>query len=108
LQTVLRFQHLVFLDTPDAHKDKVVQEKDAEAKAKGVMLLPAVGFDVVPGDCLAAHLKEKVPTATHLDLETFITRNSTGVMVSPPLLASQNSLLASVARVLEIPTTPNF
>jgi short subunit dehydrogenase-like uncharacterized protein len=78
----------VFLDTQDAHEDKLVQEKDAEAKAKGVMLLPAVGFDVVPGDCLAAHLKEKVPTATHLDLETFITRNSTGVMVSTPLLTS--------------------
>jgi len=27
--------------------------QDNEAKAKGVMLLPGVGFDVVPTDCLA-------------------------------------------------------
>jgi short subunit dehydrogenase-like uncharacterized protein len=74
--------------TGETHFLTYVQEKDAEAKAKGVMLLPAVGFDVVPGDCLAAHLKEKVPTATHLDLETFITRNSTGVMASKGTMLS--------------------
>jgi short subunit dehydrogenase-like uncharacterized protein len=39
-----------------------------EAKAASVMLLPGVGFDVVPSDCLAAHLKRRLPTATHLTL----------------------------------------
>ena len=38
------------------------------AKASGVTLLPGVGFDVVPSDCLAAHLKRRLPTATHLTL----------------------------------------
>jgi len=38
--------------------------RDAEAKAKGVMLLPGVGFDVVPSDCLAAHVKRRLPDAT--------------------------------------------
>jgi short subunit dehydrogenase-like uncharacterized protein len=42
--------------------------RDAEAKAAGVMLLPGVGFDVVPSDCLAAHLKRRLPSATHLTL----------------------------------------
>jgi short subunit dehydrogenase-like uncharacterized protein len=42
--------------------------RDADAKAAGVMLLPGVGFDVVPTDCLAAHLKRRLPTATHLAL----------------------------------------
>jgi short subunit dehydrogenase-like uncharacterized protein len=37
--------------------------RDAEAKARGVMLLPGVGFDVVPSDCLAAHLKRRLPDA---------------------------------------------
>ena len=32
------------------------------------MLLPGVGFDVVPSDCLAAHLKRRLPSATHLAL----------------------------------------
>jgi short subunit dehydrogenase-like uncharacterized protein len=42
--------------------------RDAEARAAGVMLLPGVGFDVVPSDCLAAHLKRRLPSATHLVL----------------------------------------
>ncbi len=42
--------------------------RDAEAKAAGVMLMPGVGFDVVPSDCLAAHLKRRLPTATRLTL----------------------------------------
>ncbi len=42
--------------------------RDAEAKAAGVMLLPGVGFDIVPSDCLAAHLKRRLPSATHLAL----------------------------------------
>ncbi len=40
--------------------------RDAEAREKGVMLMPGVGFDVVPTDCLAAHLKERLPEATEL------------------------------------------
>lgn len=42
--------------------------RDAEAKANKVMLLPGVGFDVVPSDCLAAHLARRLPTATRLAL----------------------------------------
>jgi short subunit dehydrogenase-like uncharacterized protein len=42
--------------------------RDGEAKAKGVMLMPGVGFDVVPSDCLAAHMKRRMPDATHLTL----------------------------------------
>lgn len=42
--------------------------RDAEARAKGVTLLPGVGFDVVPSDCLAAHLKRRLPDASRLKL----------------------------------------
>ncbi|HWY87279.1 MAG TPA: saccharopine dehydrogenase NADP-binding domain-containing protein [Gemmataceae bacterium] len=42
--------------------------RDGEAKTAGIMLLPGVGFDVVPTDCLAAHLKKRLPAATHLAL----------------------------------------
>jgi len=42
--------------------------RSGEAKAKGVMLLPGVGFDVVPSDCLAAHMKRRVPDAVSLKL----------------------------------------
>jgi short subunit dehydrogenase-like uncharacterized protein len=42
--------------------------RDAEALVAGVMLLPGVGFDVVPSDCLAVHLKRRLPGATRLAL----------------------------------------
>lgn len=41
---------------------------DAKGKEAGITLLPGTGFDVVPSDCLALHLKNKLPTATHLQL----------------------------------------
>src|SRR5215207_9732772 len=39
-----------------------------QAKQAGIMVLPGGGFDVVPTDCLAAHLKKRLPDATHLRL----------------------------------------
>lgn len=47
---------------------QAIAERDAEAKEKGIMLLPGIGFDVVPTDCLAVHLKRRLPSATHLTL----------------------------------------
>jgi len=47
---------------------EAVAARDADAKARGVMLMPAVGFDVVPTDCLAVYLKQRLPSATHLTL----------------------------------------
>ncbi|MBN8629150.1 MAG: saccharopine dehydrogenase NADP-binding domain-containing protein [Planctomycetes bacterium] len=38
------------------------------ARAAGVVVMPAVGFDVVPTDCLAATLAAAMPGATHLTL----------------------------------------
>ena len=42
--------------------------RDAEAKEAGVTIMPGVGFDVVPTDCLAASLAEKLPGALRLQL----------------------------------------
>lgn len=42
--------------------------RDAEARARGIMVLPGVGFDVVPTDCLAVFLKQLLPSATRLTL----------------------------------------
>jgi short subunit dehydrogenase-like uncharacterized protein len=41
---------------------------DDKAKSAGIMVMPGVGFDVVPSDCLARHLKDRLPSATHLSL----------------------------------------
>lgn len=47
---------------------EALRARDAEAKAAGVLLLPGIGTDVVPTDCLAARLKALLPSATHLKL----------------------------------------
>jgi short subunit dehydrogenase-like uncharacterized protein len=42
--------------------------RDEEAKKAGMMIMSGVGFDVVPSDCLAMHLKNRLPGATDLEL----------------------------------------
>lgn len=41
---------------------------DERAREAGVMLLPGVGFGILPSDCLAMLLKERMPNAVTLDL----------------------------------------
>ncbi|MFB6131312.1 MAG: trans-acting enoyl reductase family protein [Salinigranum sp.] len=43
-------------------------ERDRDAEKAGVVLLPAVGFDVVPTDCLASHLESRLRSATRLTI----------------------------------------
>jgi short subunit dehydrogenase-like uncharacterized protein len=45
-----------------------IATRDEAAEEVGSTLLPAVGFDVVPTDCLAAHLANRLPSARHLAL----------------------------------------
>ncbi|MEA3165178.1 MAG: hypothetical protein QOJ26_22 [Thermoplasmata archaeon] len=42
--------------------------RDADARRSGIVVCPAVGFDVIPTDCVAAALKGALPDATHLAL----------------------------------------
>jgi short subunit dehydrogenase-like uncharacterized protein len=48
--------------------------RDRDARAHRVTLLPGVGFDVVPTDCLAAMLHSKLPDADDLRLAFFTRR----------------------------------
>ena len=47
---------------------EAILARDTEARAAGVALVPGVGFDVVPTDCLAATLLQDLPDAANLDL----------------------------------------
>jgi short subunit dehydrogenase-like uncharacterized protein len=40
--------------------------RDAEARQAGIMLMPGCGFDVVPSDCLAAHVVAKLEDTSKL------------------------------------------
>jgi short subunit dehydrogenase-like uncharacterized protein len=42
--------------------------QDSRARARGIVVLPGSGFDVVPTDCVAALLKRELPDATSLVL----------------------------------------
>jgi short subunit dehydrogenase-like uncharacterized protein len=58
-----------YLDiTGEIAEFEALAQRSAEAQALGVMLLPGAGFDVVPSDCLASHLKQRLPTADRLAL----------------------------------------
>jgi short subunit dehydrogenase-like uncharacterized protein len=41
---------------------------DEAAIKASIQIMSGIGFDVVPSDCLALHLKEQLPDATHLQL----------------------------------------
>jgi short subunit dehydrogenase-like uncharacterized protein len=45
-----------------------IAERDRRAEQEGICLLPGVGFDVVPTDCLGVHLRDRLPDATQLRL----------------------------------------
>ena len=45
-----------------------IHARNQEIKDAGIAVIPGVGFDVVPTDCLAAMLKRELPSATHLKL----------------------------------------
>jgi short subunit dehydrogenase-like uncharacterized protein len=47
---------------------EAIAKLDEQAKNEGIMIMPGVGFDVVPSDCLAKHLKNRLPSATNLSL----------------------------------------
>lgn len=61
--------HTHYLDiTGEIEVFEALAARYDEAREAGVMLLPGAGFDVVPSDCLAAHLQRRLPSATHLSL----------------------------------------
>jgi short subunit dehydrogenase-like uncharacterized protein len=61
--------HTHYLDvTGEIDVFEAIARRNAEAEAAGVLLLPGVGFDVVPSDCLAAHTAARVEEPTTLRL----------------------------------------
>jgi short subunit dehydrogenase-like uncharacterized protein len=78
---------------------------DEEAKRAGIMLLPGTGFDVIPSDCLAAHLKSRCPEATHLEL-AFRGEGggvSHGTAITMLETMSQTGIVRRDGQVVEVP-----
>ena len=88
--------------------------KDAEARRRGVVLLPGVGFDVVPTDCLAAMLHQRMPDATDLYLAFASRRGGISRGTMNPVIESmgeggtirRNGRIERVATVFDVRTIP--
>jgi short subunit dehydrogenase-like uncharacterized protein len=77
---------------------------DSEAKKAGVMLMPGVGYDVVPSDCLALHLKRRLPGATSLTLAMKVVgRMSHGTASTTLLNAGGAGAMRKDGRIIEVP-----
>ncbi len=79
--------------------------RNGEAQAAGVMLLPGVGFDVVPSDCLAAHLKRRLPSATNLTLAIYgLGRISHGTATTMVENVNRGGLVRRDGKLTPVPT----
>lgn len=61
--------HTHYLDiTGEIRVFEAAKRMDAKAREAGIMVMPGVGFDVVPTDCLALYLKHRLPQADSIKL----------------------------------------
>jgi short subunit dehydrogenase-like uncharacterized protein len=88
---------------------EVLAAMDKLAKEAEIMLLPGAGFDVVPSDCLAAHLKGRLPAATHLRL--FVQGIGAGVSRGTAKSAVENmhrqGMIRRNKRLIQVPLAWN-
>lgn len=77
---------------------------DKKAVEAGVMLMPGVGFDVVPSDCLAKHLKDRLPTATHLSLAFYgMGRISHGTQATMTMNVGRGGAIRKDGKITPVP-----
>jgi short subunit dehydrogenase-like uncharacterized protein len=83
---------------------EAIAARDAEARAAGVVLLPGVGFDVVPSDCLAAHLARRLPAARSLVLAFRIVGGiSRGTLTTTIENAGKGGAIRKAGRIVPVP-----
>lgn len=77
---------------------------DKMAQEAGVMLMPGVGFDVVPSDCLARHLKDRLPSATRLSLAFYgIGRLSHGTQATMTMNVGKGGAIRKDGMITSVP-----
>lgn len=77
---------------------------DQKAKEAGIMIMPGVGFDVVPSDCLARHLKDRLPTATDLSLAFYgMGRMSHGTQATMTMNIGKGGAVRRDGKIMPVP-----
>ncbi len=75
-----------------------------KAEEAGVMVMPGVGFDVVPSDCLARHLKDRLPSATHLSLAFYgMGRLSHGTQATMTMNVGKGGAIRKDGKITGVP-----
>ncbi|MBS1797791.1 MAG: saccharopine dehydrogenase NADP-binding domain-containing protein [Acidobacteria bacterium] len=78
--------------------------RDGAAQDAGVMLMPGVGFDVVPSDCLARHLKDRLPSATRLTLAFYgLGKISHGTQATMTMNVGRGGAIREDGVIVEVP-----
>jgi short subunit dehydrogenase-like uncharacterized protein len=78
--------------------------RDSLAKEAGVMVMPGVGFDVVPSDCLARHLKNRLPSATNLTLAFYgLGRISHGTQATMTMNVGKGGAIRKDGEIVNVP-----
>ena len=75
-----------------------------KAEDAGIMVMPGVGFDVVPSDCLARHLKDRLPSATHLSLAFYgMGRLSHGTQATMTMNVGKGGAIRKDGKITGVP-----
>lgn len=78
---------------------------DKKAKEANVMIMSGVGFDVVPSDCLALHLKNRLPSATNLTLAFYgLGRISHGTQATMTMNVGKGGAVRRNGEIKSVPT----
>jgi len=95
-----------YLDiTGEVEVFELLAKMGVKAQASGVMLMPGVGFDVVPSDCLAAHLKRRMPEAVSLTLAfQALSRPSHGTATTMIENLHRGGLIRRVGKLTAVPS----
>lgn len=94
-----------YLDiTGEAEVFEACYARDLQARKGGSILVPGVGFDVVPTDCLALTLKERMPSAIRLELAIAGgAKASRGTMKTVVERIGQPGMIRSSGRLENVP-----
>ena len=78
--------------------------QDKRAQEAGIMIMPGVGFDVVPTDCLAVHLKNRLASATHLTLAFYgMGRLSHGTQATMTMNVGRGGAIRKDGKITSVP-----
>jgi short subunit dehydrogenase-like uncharacterized protein len=83
---------------------EAMARRDEKAKEAGIMIMPGVGFDVVPSDCLARHLKNRLPSATNLTLAFYgLGKISHGTQATMTMNVGQGGAIRRNGEIVRVP-----